>query len=424
MNGPSGELTRLNIRRILDVVDATELFDEAIRLKLHAQATNLDDDGETFVRALAKRGLLTQYQAAALYQGKAAALRIGPFILLERLGSGGVGTVFKARAAGQKDVFAVKVLNVAAVRSSGGLQRFLREADAALRLRHPNIVRALQLGETGGRHYLVMEWVDGADLSSHVKRNGPLPLGVAVDCIVQAAHALAYAHGEGLVHRDIKPANILLTRDNQIKLLDLGLARLSDRTGGAAAQAQQSLTQTGDVLGTIDYMAPEQALQTKLADARSDIYSLGCTFYRILTGSNPYGGESVVEKILAHREQPIPSLRDKIPGVPKATDVVFRRMLSKRPEDRQQSMSEVAEDLRRSLTAPTVPEPAAPSPLPIAVPCATSLPAPPPIGNGVRPTAALAPQPEFAGYALELPPARRTSPLVMLAAAALLAAIG
>src|SRR5581483_7634668 len=184
---------------------------------------------------------------------------------------------------------------------------------------------------------------------------GPLPLEQAAGFMVQVARALAYAHEQGVIHRDIKPGNLLLSRDGHIKILDMGLARLNDPATSGTAQAAEGLTQTGQVMGTVDYMAPEQALHTRLADARADVYSLGCTFYRLMTGKIPYDADSLVMKILAHREKPIPSLRASVPTVPAATDLVLQRMLAKKPEDRYQTMTELADDLERSLSGAAAP---------------------------------------------------------------------
>ena len=175
-----------------------------------------------------------------------------------------------------------------------------------------------------------------------------MPVEQALDCLLQAAQGLEYAHAQGVVHRDVKPSNLILDRDGTVKILDLGIARFQPLPSTETA-GEQDLTRTGCVLGTIDYMAPEQAINTKLADHRADIYSLGCTLYFLLTGQPLFGGETVMERIVAHREHPARSLREACPAVPKWLDAVFRKTVAKRSEDRYQSVTARVADLRSGL---------------------------------------------------------------------------
>jgi serine/threonine protein kinase/Leucine-rich repeat (LRR) protein len=356
-----------NIKQFLELAESTGLLSAETITALKAQWPDAKrgEDAGGLAKELVQQGKLTKYQAAGLYQGKPKGLVLRDYVLLDRLGAGGLGTVYKAQNRKSGQIVAIKVLSPAATRSPDAVKRFQREAEAAGRLNHANIVRALDTGEFEGQHFIVMEFVDGVDLSNYVKKQGPLPLEQAVGCIVQVARALAYAHEQGVIHRDIKPGNLLLSRDGHIKILDMGLARLNDPASAATGQAAEGLTQTGQVMGTVDYMAPEQALHTRLADARADVYSLGCTFYRLLTGKIPYEADSLVMKILAHREQPIPSLRASVPAVPVATDLVFQRMMAKKPEDRHQTMTELADDLERSLTTPAAKVAKVALPLPV-----------------------------------------------------------
>jgi hypothetical protein len=243
-------------------------------------------------------------------------------------------------------IVALKVMSSAALNNPDAVKRFEREVKAAAKLHHPNVVTAFDAGLQDGVHYLVMEFVDGCDLSTLLKRQSKFSIRQACDFIAQAAKGLAFAHSKGVVHRDIKPGNLLVGSDGVVKVLDLGLARFDDGPAGGGAKAEAELTQSGAVMGTVDYMAPEQALNTRLADAKSDVYSLGCTLHRLITGEIPYRGETVVEKILAHREHPIPQLSALRPDVPPAVQAIFSRMMAKRPDDRP-TMQNVADEFGR-----------------------------------------------------------------------------
>jgi serine/threonine protein kinase/Leucine-rich repeat (LRR) protein len=245
-------------------------------------------------------------------------------------------------------VVAIKMLPTATMKDAAATARFQREVVAAAKLSHPNIVAAHDADEANGVHFLVMEYAEGSDLSALVKKNGPLPVAKAVNYILQAARGLEFAHKHGVVHRDIKPANLLLSSEGTVKILDMGLARI-DSEGDTATQAE--LTGTGMVLGTVDYMAPEQALDTKHVDGRADIYSLGCSLYYLITAHAAYNGNSLMAKLLAHREQPIPSLGAE---VPEELQAVFQRMVAKKIQDRYQTMTEVVAALEQcSSSQPT-----------------------------------------------------------------------
>ncbi|NLY02106.1 MAG: SUMF1/EgtB/PvdO family nonheme iron enzyme [Rhodopirellula sp.] len=310
-------------------------------------------DGEQLARELVWHKKLTAYQAAEIYGGRGKSLVLGNYLVLDKLGEGGMGVVLKAEHRRMERHVALKVLSSKVVRSPEALQRFHREVTAAARLTHPNIVMAFDADEAGGTHFLVMEYVEGSDLSTVVKKRGPLTPEQAVDCILQAAAGLEYAHAHGVVHRDIKPANLLLESVQvksgdespqslgRVKVLDMGLARIE-----SAAGQQDELTGTSQIMGTVDYMAPEQARSTKTADARADIYSLGVTLWYLLTGRPMYGGKTTVEKLMAHQMQTIPSLCDASPKVSPALEAVFCRMVAKAPADRYQTITEVIADLQ------------------------------------------------------------------------------
>jgi serine/threonine protein kinase len=302
-------------------------------------------DGEQLARELVRQKKLTKYQAEQIYSGRGKTLVLGNYVVLDKLGQGGMGVVLKAEHKRLKRLVALKVMSASVVKTPDALKRFHREVEAAAKLRHNNVVATDDADEAKGTHFLVMEYVEGSDLSALVKKKGPLSVSQSVQCILQAARGLEFAHSQGVVHRDIKPANLLLDSKGTVKILDMGLARIEGDAG-----SQGELTSTGAVMGTVDYMAPEQALSTKHADARSDIYSLGISLWYLLTGKCAYEGDSLMAKLLAHRDAPIPSLCRVDPDIPASVDAVFRKMVAKQGKDRYQSMTEVIRELECCLS--------------------------------------------------------------------------
>ncbi len=266
---------------------------------------------------------------------------IGSYLILDKLGQGGMGVVFKAQHRKTGKVVALKILPPSFARDQQAVLRFKREIEAAGRLKHPNIVAALDADEDRGVHFLVMDYVAGSDLDRVVRERGPMPVVQAIDCVIQAARGLEAAHAQGIVHRDIKPGNLMLDTAGMIRVLDLGLARIVDAANPFSKTAAGRLTESGMYMGTVDYMAPEQAEDSHRVDHRADIYSLGCTLYYLLTGKEPFPGETVLKRLLAHMERPAPSIRALRPTVAPAVDSAYQKMMAKRPDDRPASMAEV-----------------------------------------------------------------------------------
>ena len=266
---------------------------------------------------------------------------IGNYLVLGKLGVGGMGVVFKARHRPSGRVVALKMLPPSFGREAEAVRRFRREFQVASRLNHPNLVAAVEASEDRGVHFMTMEYIPGYDLDRLVANGGPMDLKLALHCAIQAARGLEAAHAQGVIHRDIKPGNIMIDPAGLVRVLDLGLARVIAATGGFDKSAAGTLTQTGSYMGTVDFLAPEQAHDAKSADGRADIYSLGCTLYFLLTGKPPFPGDSVLKRLMAHQGRPAPSLRAARPEVPEALEAVYLRMMAKRPADRPQTISEV-----------------------------------------------------------------------------------
>ena len=295
---------------------------------------------------LVKAELLTAYQAKQLLGGKFRGFFLGPYKILKPIGQGGMGAVYLAEHTSLGRKVAVKVLTAEKAKDKLTLERFHREARAAAALDHPNIVRLHDISQGAGVHFLVMEYVDGNDLQTLMAQTGPLHFAQAAQYIAQAAAGLQHAHEKGFVHRDIKPANLMLTKDGGIKILDMGLARSftdsRDNLTGLLAE--------GDIAGTVDFLSPEQAMNHPL-DERSDIYSLGATFYALVTGHPPFHG-STAQKLMQHQLKDPPSLTVKLRGrVPDALSNVISKMMAKRASERFQAAADVIDALGPWLPA-------------------------------------------------------------------------
>jgi serine/threonine protein kinase len=303
---------------------------------------------------------LTTYQVRLLFSNRWEELTIGPYLILDRLGEGGVSEVFKAWDTVKGRIVALKVLHQHLTNHSGAVRQMQRELQTVTRLSHPNIIRTFDATQIGEMYYFAMEFVEGLDLDRYIRRCGPLPIQEACDYIRQVAQGLQHAHQLGLVHRDIKPANLFLsvpgggwdgeaaslrrTADPIIKILDWGLARVrpdadlpldspqAERNQGETAVDWDA--EKGALIGTADYIAPEQARDPTLVDIRADIYSLGCTLYFLLTGQPPFYGRSLMQKLLQHQDAERPHVRKIRPDVPEELAAVVQRMMARCPEER------------------------------------------------------------------------------------------
>jgi serine/threonine protein kinase len=299
-------------------------------------ATLLTDDAEALSQILIDQGLLTGWQTDQLLAGRTSFF-VGNYVLLELLGRGGMGSVFLAKHIKMNRRAALKIVSKKVGKDPDSLQQFLTEARATASLDHPNIVRAYDVDREGDHFYIVMEYVPGNTLDEIVELDGPLEFEFIANCIRQAADGLAHAHGRNMVHCDIKPSNLLVTDDDVVKVLDMGMARLvGGKNDGASTPRDHR------VLGTVDYMAPEQAIEGPAFDHRADIYSLGCTLYFALTGQPPFNEGTLTQRILKHQTQEPPDIRELRPDAPDELVAICRKMMAKDPRDRYQSAAEVS----------------------------------------------------------------------------------
>lgn len=388
----------------LELVQKSGIVDAA-RLTAHLQPLRdrnaVPVTPGALAQLLVRDALITHFQAEQLLLGKWKRFTIGKYKVLERIGTGGMGQVFLCEHKLMRRRVAVKVLPTAKAEDEASLDRFYREARAVASLDHPNLVRAFDIDQDQSLHFLVMEFIDGVNLHDLVKRIGPLQPTRACHYIFQAAFGLQYANEcAGLIHRDIKPGNILVDRTGVVKILDMGLARFFH-------DENDMLTKKYDeTLGTADYLAPEQAVDSHNVDVRADIYSLGATFYFLLTGSPPFAEGTVAQKLMWHQTRQPPSIRSRCPDVSAALAAIVERMMAKDPAARFATPAEVAAALEPFVQTPI----ASPSDaeLPQLSPAARSVQGVPTTSSGRVALSRLAPAMAAAPVAVVATPTRPT----------------
>jgi eukaryotic-like serine/threonine-protein kinase len=334
----------------VDVVRQAKVAEPGV---LDAVLTREDAAGLETPRQMAdlmiREGVLTSYQSSLLLKGRTDGFRIGPYRILERLGYGATSNVYLCRRAGTAGRVAVKVMATMQAKSATAVKRFYREARAASSLEHPNLVKVRDIDWDNDTNYLVMDYVDGSSIQDIIQKAGPMDPARAAHYIKQAASGLGYAHERKLVHRDIKPGNLLIDRSGTVRILDMGLARFSEEDGA-------QLTQGGEVLGSPEYMAPEQAVDSHNVDIRADIYALGAMFYYMLAGEAPYSEEkSPAGKLLSKEKRPPKPIRDKCPEVPEELVAVVSKMMAKDAAGRYQTPKEVVAALEPFTKEPIPP---------------------------------------------------------------------
>lgn len=298
-------------------------------------------DSQLLAKHLVANRMLTPWQNEKLLGGRHKGFFLGKYMLLDHLGSGGMGSVYLAEHKLMRRKVAIKVLPRARANDQTSyLERFHREAQAIASLNHRNIVQAFDVDNEGSIHYLALEYVDGCDLDQRVKRDGPLDIREAAEYVRQVADGLEHAHSRGMIHRDIKPSNLLVDDQDVVKILDMGLARLTGQD-----QRQLTIEFKDGVLGTADYLAPEQALDSHNVDGRADLYSLGCSLYFLLAGHAPFPTGTMAERLVKHQKDEPQSIDEIRDDVPEELEAIRAKLMAKKPRDRYQSAAEARDAL-------------------------------------------------------------------------------
>jgi serine/threonine protein kinase/outer membrane protein assembly factor BamB len=334
----------ITLNRFLECLQKSKLLADDVYESIRKKTMTPGADPRLLVQGLMQDGKITHWQARQILAGRFG-FTLGKYVLLDCIGKGGMGVVFKARHAFMDRIVALKIMSPALLRKPKAVARFEREVKTAAALDHQNIIRAFDADSVGSTHFLVMEFVEGRDLNFWLKQIGRLPVPVACEVIMQAAQGLEHAHSMQMVHRDIKPVNLLITwpKDSSkpvVKILDMGLARFLSET-----KEEGTLTRAGQTIGTPDYIAPEAAQSFKDADIRADVFSLGCSLYKALTARLPFEGDNVMAKLLARTTNDAPLIRSVRKDVPIGLEGVVAKMLARDPADRYQTPADVVDAL-------------------------------------------------------------------------------
>lgn len=341
-------MSQLSVKRFVEILQQSKLVPrEKLRETLLACKREHDDriprDPEKVARYVIGAGLLTRWQCRNLLAGKYKGFYLGPYKLLDHIGTGGMSSVYLAEHSWTQQQRALKVFPKHRIDEASYLARFKQEARATASLNHPHIVRTFDFDNQGSTHYMVMEYVAGRNLDALVQLHRRLDFAAVAWYIAQAARGLHHAHDKGFIHRDVKPANLLVDDRNVVKVLDLGLALIS------GSEASLTLAHQENVLGTADYLAPEQAVNSHEVDPRADIYGLGCTMYFALTGHPPFTDGTVAQRIVKHQTKMPPDIRADRPDCPGDLADICVKMVQKSPDKRHQTCCEVTATLERWL---------------------------------------------------------------------------
>jgi len=336
-------MNSLRIAALLDAIRRGELLRDADMRTVEQWFLSPDVDIQASANEIVARRWLTAMQLKMYWQGRGEELYLNQYVLMDKIGEGGMGEVYRAWHRPMDRIVALKLIRPERLDNPDAIGRFRREIQAAASLSHENVVMAYDADEADGRNFFVMEYVDGRNLWDIVQSSGRLSVRRACDLIRQAALGLQHAHERGMVHRDIKPNNLLVNGVQSLKILDMGLARRT--TPSANAETVDQLTRDGMAVGTPDFIAPEQARDASSADIRADIYSLGATLYYLLTAQPPFPGGSATEKMLRHSVDPIPDPSRLRPDIPPYLAAIVAKMMAKSPKDRFEIPMQVAEKL-------------------------------------------------------------------------------